>query len=149
MEIRSREVNGRLVLEGALRIHWGVRGLIHLKEDDDQRTLVTVRKRNSCRISTNLSGGNDSDSSVNLSSEYEKLNIENKEITINNLDRDIADLSIAQENQMDESVVSSPMVHSQSEPSTPLPKNFNTLPSKLEDIKNMEWDEWDELLQVC
>lgn len=48
-EIRSREVNGRLVLEGALRIYWGVVGMIHLKEDDDQRTVVTVRKRNSCR----------------------------------------------------------------------------------------------------
>ncbi|XP_069698232.1 ras association domain-containing protein 4 isoform X2 [Periplaneta americana] len=48
-EIRSREVNGRLVLEGALRIHWGVLGMIHLKEDDDQRTVVTIRKRNSCR----------------------------------------------------------------------------------------------------
>lgn len=43
------QVNGRLVLEGALRIHWGVLGMIHLKEDDDQRTVVTIRKRNSCR----------------------------------------------------------------------------------------------------
>lgn len=50
-EIRSREVNGRLVLEGALRIYWGVIGMIHLKEDDDQRTVVTIRKRNSCRYS--------------------------------------------------------------------------------------------------
>lgn len=50
-EIRSREVNGRLVLEGALRVYWGVQGVIHLKEDDDQRTVITVRKRNSCRYS--------------------------------------------------------------------------------------------------
>lgn len=50
-EIRSREVNGRLVLEGALRIYWGVHAVIHLKEDDDQRTVVTVRKRNSVRYS--------------------------------------------------------------------------------------------------
>ncbi|KAJ8674865.1 hypothetical protein QAD02_010651 [Eretmocerus hayati] len=49
--VRSREVNGRLVLEGALRIHWGVRGVIHLKEDDDQRTVVTARYRNSSRRS--------------------------------------------------------------------------------------------------
>lgn len=53
-EIRSREVNGRLVLEGALRVYWGVQSVIHLKEDDDQRTVVTVRKRNSCRYSTSL-----------------------------------------------------------------------------------------------
>lgn len=50
-EIRSREVNGRFVLEGALRIYWGVQGMIHLKEDDDQRTVVTIRKRNSVRYS--------------------------------------------------------------------------------------------------
>lgn len=48
-EIRCREVNERLVLEGALRVCWGVQGMIHLKEDDDQRTVITVRKRNSCR----------------------------------------------------------------------------------------------------
>lgn len=50
-EIRSREVNGRLILEGALRVYWGVQNMIHLKEDDDQRLVVTVRKRNSCRYS--------------------------------------------------------------------------------------------------
>ncbi|KAL7306902.1 hypothetical protein TKK_0001061 [Trichogramma kaykai] len=49
--IRSREVNGRLILEGALRIYWGVRGVIHLKEDDDQRTVVTARHKNSYRRS--------------------------------------------------------------------------------------------------
>lgn len=49
MEIRSREVNGRQIIEGALRVYWGVQGIIHLKEDDDQRTVVTIRKRNSCR----------------------------------------------------------------------------------------------------
>lgn len=51
LEVRSREVNGRLVLEGALRVYWGIQGVIHLKEDDDQRTVITVRKRNSCRYS--------------------------------------------------------------------------------------------------
>ena len=34
-----------------MRIYWGVSGVIHLKEDDDQRTVVTIRKRNSCRNS--------------------------------------------------------------------------------------------------
>lgn len=50
MEIRSREVNNRLIFEGALRVYWGVQGVIHLKEDDDQRMWV-IRKRNSCRAS--------------------------------------------------------------------------------------------------
>ncbi|XP_034231105.1 uncharacterized protein LOC117639389 isoform X2 [Thrips palmi] len=55
-KVHSREVNGRLVLEGALRIYWGVVGVIHLKEEYDQRTVVTVRKRNSYRYSNgNLS----------------------------------------------------------------------------------------------
>lgn len=56
-KVHSREVNGRLVLEGALRIYWGVVGVIHLKEEYDQRTVVTVRKRNSYRYSngSNLS----------------------------------------------------------------------------------------------
>lgn len=27
-----------------------MQGVIHLKEDDDQRTVVTIRKRNSCRL---------------------------------------------------------------------------------------------------
>lgn len=43
------QVNGRLILEGPLRIYWGVRGVIHLKEDVDQRTVVTVRNKNSYR----------------------------------------------------------------------------------------------------
>lgn len=51
MNIHIVQVNGRLILEGALRIYWGVRGVIHLKEDDDQRTVVTARNRNSCRRS--------------------------------------------------------------------------------------------------
>lgn len=41
-------------MEGALRIHWGVQGVIHLKEDDDQRTVVTVRKRNSIRFNNGI-----------------------------------------------------------------------------------------------
>lgn len=50
-EVRSREVNGRFVLEGCLKVYWGVQSMIHLKEDDDQRPVVTIRKRNSCRYS--------------------------------------------------------------------------------------------------
>lgn len=49
LEVKSREMNGMVVLEGALRIYWGIQGVIHLKEEDDQRTVVTIRKRNSVR----------------------------------------------------------------------------------------------------
>ena len=33
--LKSREVNGRLVLEGSLKIHWSVKCAIHLKPKDD------------------------------------------------------------------------------------------------------------------
>ncbi|XP_046617926.1 ras association domain-containing protein 4 isoform X1 [Neodiprion virginianus] len=113
--IRSREVNGRLILEGALRIHWGVRGVIHLKEDDDQRTVVTARNRNSCRQSVSEDGGDD-----------DQVDATSKDN-------------------------SPPETETESEPnSVPVspdhPKSL-TLPMKL-DVKNMEWDELDELLQV-
>lgn len=58
-EMRGREVNGRMILEGALRVYWGVQNMIHLKEDDDQRTVVTVRKRNSCRYSNSTEFGSE------------------------------------------------------------------------------------------
>lgn len=80
-EIRSREVNGRLVLEGALRIYWGVIGMIHLKEDDDQRTVVTIRKRNSCRYSN----GQDTDSDAESNSLPEQITLDHCEIVSNNL----------------------------------------------------------------
>ncbi|GIY12629.1 ras association domain-containing protein 2, partial [Caerostris extrusa] len=44
--IQSRERNGRLILEGSLRIFWGVSNVIHLKEDHDDR--IPVRRRKSC-----------------------------------------------------------------------------------------------------
>ncbi|XP_059488784.1 ras association domain-containing protein 4 [Neocloeon triangulifer] len=50
-EIKSRYVNGRMVLEGTLRICWGVMNMIHLKEDDDQR--VTVQKKKNKKKSFN------------------------------------------------------------------------------------------------
>lgn len=52
-ELKCRERNEKLILEGVLRIYWGVNNLIHLKEDDDQRTHVQLRKRNSYRLAIN------------------------------------------------------------------------------------------------
>ncbi|XP_071573607.1 ras association family member [Temnothorax americanus] len=111
--IRSREVNGRLILEGALRIYWGVRGVIHLKEDDDQRTVVTARNRNSCRHSVS-EDVEDEDKVDELSKSTSDSNAEN---------------------------------NAKSVPTSPDHLKSLTLPMKLE-VKNMEWDELDELLQV-
>ncbi|KAF7994538.1 hypothetical protein HCN44_004010 [Aphidius gifuensis] len=113
--IRSREVNGRLILEGALRIYWGVRGVIHLKEDDDQRTVVTARNRNSCRRSVSEEEDSDVD---------EKPEVEIKDLTEN-----ISEIVI------------------NSVPVSPDHLKSLTLPMKL-DVKNMDLDELDELLQV-
>ncbi|XP_020283622.1 uncharacterized protein LOC109854686 isoform X2 [Pseudomyrmex gracilis] len=112
--IRSREVNGRLILEGALRIYWGVRGVIHLKEDDDQRTVVTARNRNSCRRSVS-----------------EDIEDEDK------VDDELHAKS-ASDNNAETNAKS---------PTSPDHLKSLTLPMKL-DVKNMEWDELDELLQV-
>ncbi|XP_011351471.1 uncharacterized protein LOC105287557 isoform X1 [Ooceraea biroi] len=113
--IRSREVNGRLILEGALRIYWGVRGVIHLKEDDDQRTVVTARNRNSCRHS--------------VTEDFE--------------DEDKADDELSKGGTSDSGAES----NAKSVPTSPDHLKSLTLPMKL-DVKNMEWDELDELLQV-
>nr|CAD7397078.1 unnamed protein product [Timema cristinae] len=127
-EIRSREVNGRLVLEGALRIHWGVLGLIHLKEDDDQRTVVTIRKRNSCRSGcfngVDLEGNDAEEVSAHDSS------------GVCSLEADISSLS--GDSQCSE--VSSGT-------STEERSRSLTLPHKLI-VKDMNWDELDDLLQV-
>lgn len=50
--IQSRERNGRLILEGSLKIYWGVNQVIRLKEDHDDR--MPVRRRQSCRIKSDL-----------------------------------------------------------------------------------------------
>ncbi|KAK9506290.1 hypothetical protein O3M35_008252 [Rhynocoris fuscipes] len=111
-EIRCREVNGRLVLEGSLRIYWGVSGVIHLKEDVDQRTVVTIRKRNSCRYSgINGFGIKENGCSDN-----------NKEVTNGEETPTVDDTQN-------------------------LAGKCLTLPSKL-DLKNIAWNELDELLQV-
>lgn len=130
------QVNGRLILEGALRIHWGVRGVIHLKEDDDQRTVVTARNRNSCRRSM---------SEVQRAVDLNLNRFFNPYIHFLSQDGD--------DDQIDASSkdISPPETETESEPnSVPVspdhPKSV-TLPMKL-DVKNMEWDELDELLQV-
>jgi len=43
-QISSREVNGRLILEGVIKIYWGTEGSIRLKEYDDTRVISRHRK---------------------------------------------------------------------------------------------------------
>ncbi|KAF5275827.1 hypothetical protein FQR65_LT04065 [Abscondita terminalis] len=152
-EVRSREVNGRLVLEGALRVHWGIQGVIHLKEDDDQRTVVTVRKRNSCRLqSTDV----DSDDDIPGISRDNSFNDFSAETRTSNLDLDISlsNLNLDNTSLSDTGIESggdtSDTSTIESSPVSPkhdiLPKS-STLPPKL-DFKTMEWDELDDLLQI-
>lgn len=132
-EIKSREVNGRLVLEGALRIYWGVQGVIHLKEDDDQRTVVTVRKRNSCRLGNGIDIDDDDDlNGAEVDHDSESLG-----------DTSVSDTGI--ESGSDCTDVSSTTSHSS--PSHDISCKSNTLPPKL-DVRSLDWDELDDLLQV-
>lgn len=143
-EVRSREVNGRLILEGSLRIYWGVQGVIHLKEDDDQRTVVTVRKRNSYRHSVSSDDSDDDVQNISRDTSFNDLST-CSDVTISldvSSDMSKSDTSI-------ESGVESGETTAENSPTSPhpdLPKSL-TLPSKL-DVKNLEWDELDELLQV-
>lgn len=48
--VQSRLRNGRLILEGSIRIYWGVNSMIRLKEEHDDRIPVR-RRRSSLRLS--------------------------------------------------------------------------------------------------
>ncbi|KAL7025615.1 hypothetical protein ACKWTF_013564 [Chironomus riparius] len=139
LEVRSRELHGKLVLEGVLRIYWGIQGVIHLKEEDDQRTVVTIRKRNSVRYPNSVDiiresivatdqavAASDNDTTISESLSYDSISISS----------DVNSLS------------SSGSGSSSSKETSPIhASNSNTLPSKL-DIKKIGWDDIDELLQV-
>ncbi|KFB49043.1 AGAP000149-PA-like protein [Anopheles sinensis] len=175
MEIRSREVNGRLVLEGALRIYWGVQGMIHLKEDDDQRTVVTVRKRNSYRQSTPVSLISVAGGEKGLAASDDDEPEEGKEVArqpasmTSSLTEPTADsnndtttisesisydtLSLSSELNSNFDASSKPNSSAESSKETSpshaasAAAKYVTLPPKL-DVKQLDWDEIDELLQV-
>ncbi|XP_072397891.1 uncharacterized protein Rassf [Diabrotica undecimpunctata] len=134
-EIRSREVNGRFILEGSLRIHWGIQGVIHLKENDDQRTVVTVRKRNSYRSPSPEYDTDDDIQNISRDSSYNEISSCSDDLTRS--DTGIESGSESLDISVTDSASSSPQHVIKSV----------TLPSKL-DVKNMEWDELDELLCV-
>uniref|UniRef100_A0A1B0CI23 Putative ras gtpase effector rassf2 n=1 Tax=Lutzomyia longipalpis TaxID=7200 RepID=A0A1B0CI23_LUTLO len=146
MEIRSREVNGRLVLEGAIRVYWGVQGVIHLKEDDDQRTVVTVRKRNSCRYRNSM----DVDPLSEFSDNSKVPLSPTVDMTASITSEDGLDLSTSDSTTCDTCTWSEDVVALGSESSSkdvsPSHKSA-TLPPKL-DVKQLDWDEIDDLLQV-
>lgn len=158
-EIRSREVNGRLILEGSLRIYWGVHGVIHLKENDDQRTVV-VRKRNSCRVESDFESDEDEDFIRRYHDEHMQ---DNNSFDTNPTDEISIISNISSDVSLDdrtdtgiESGTDTPSTISNSNSMAEIDSPVNgasevkclTLPGKLQDVKQMEWDELDELLQV-
>uniref|UniRef100_A0AAR5PIN1 LIM zinc-binding domain-containing protein n=1 Tax=Dendroctonus ponderosae TaxID=77166 RepID=A0AAR5PIN1_DENPD len=151
-EIRSREVNGRFILEGSLRIHWGVQGVIHLKENDDQRTVVTVRNRNSCRVSSSPEYDTDEDiQSISRDTSFNDISTCSNtttfyQILLKVLLHIFCIIQIAGIESGSDSIESSISDNNPSSPRNAMSKSV-TLPSKL-DVKNMEWDELDDLLQV-
>ncbi|XP_046639435.1 ras association domain-containing protein 6-like [Daphnia pulicaria] len=132
--IKSREVNGRLVLEGVLRLYWGVQSAIQLKEDDDQRLpsngaeeKITQRK-----VSSSLGYQNANMSSFDESDSDDDSLSENSSV--------ISAFSPAVNGSGYEKKVS---LNSESNDVS----KFNTVPSKL-DPKQLGRDELDELIQV-
>lgn len=85
--VGSRERNGRLILEGSLRIFWGVNNMIHLKEDHDDR--MPVRRRNSCQFASEsrLSYRNRSDGNraKSLTDDEKRILIEKNPNLLNSL----------------------------------------------------------------
>ncbi|CAD6993418.1 uncharacterized protein LOC101453581 [Ceratitis capitata] len=188
MEVRSREVNNRLILEGALRVSWGVHGVIHLKEDDDQRTLV-VRKRNSKRVSKAVDDSpsdKENDISESLEAPTTPSEVENMSTDISLSESmtfdscslneyPLTDLPTTPEeasanttggtdgsaavpllngsngraDNEDESISSSTLCGTDTTITTASTSCLSaTLPSKLDNLEKLEWDEIDDLLQV-
>ncbi|KAL9892880.1 ras association family member [Glossina fuscipes fuscipes] len=182
MEIRSREVNNRLILEGALRVYWGVQGVIHLKEDDDQRTFV-VRKRNSCRLSKAENDSLSDKENNEISDSYEAATTTSDQVEALSTDVSLSesmtfdscslneypDLPTTPEeasaittgnvealtngaNSEDTEQSSSTITLADSQSSTINSSSTNcissTLPSKLDNLEKLDWDEIDDLLQV-
>ncbi|XP_067618977.1 serine-rich adhesin for platelets [Eurosta solidaginis] len=185
MEIRSREVNNRLILEGALRVYWGVHGVIHLKEDDDQRTIV-VRKRNSKRVSKaadDSASDKENDISESLEapttpSEVENLSTDislSESMTFDSCSLNeypVTDLPTTPEEASANTTggAAIPLINGNNGCSNDDDKSESTntlccgtdttittastscvsatLPSKLDNLEKLEWDEIDDLLQV-
>ena len=51
-QVSSREVNGRLVLEGVLTIYWGTETTVRLAETVDNRVIARQRKTQSLYLDT-------------------------------------------------------------------------------------------------
>ncbi|XP_064551173.1 serine-rich adhesin for platelets [Drosophila montana] len=184
LEIRSREVNNRLVLEGPLRVFWGVQGVIHLKEDDDQRTFI-VRKRNSCRTSKAADEScsdkeNEASDSVapptTTASEMDPLSTDislSESMTFDSCSlNEISELPTTPEDASANTTGSGQLVngqpnaHNDDEDITSTDSSStligsgteaitastscvsSTLPSKLDNLEKLEWDDIDDLLQV-
>lgn len=112
--------------------------VIHLKENDDQRTVVTVRKRNSCRLSSDLDSDDDIQD-ISRDTSYNDISTCSSDLEdpFSNEITDKTDTGI--ESDADTTETSLGL-------NCEIPKSL-TLPPKLI-IKKMEWDELDELLQV-
>ncbi|XP_017849809.1 cell wall protein DAN4 [Drosophila busckii] len=184
LEIRSREVNNRLILEGPLRVFWGVQGVIHLKEDDDQRTFV-VRKRNSCRASKADDSCSDKENEASESvapptttaSEVDPLSTDislSESMTFDSCSlNEVSELPTTPEDASanttpgsgavpngnsngahhDEDTTttdsSGTLIGSSAEAATASTSCVSsTLPSKLNNLEKLEWDDIDDLLQV-
>ena len=49
-QVASREVNGRLILEGIIKVYWGTEASIRLKEFDDTRLSNNTRQQKTMSV---------------------------------------------------------------------------------------------------
>lgn len=124
-----------------------MQGVIHLKENDDQRTVVTIRKRNSCRMSVSTDNDSDEDTqSMSRDASYNDISTcsdISTSLELSDLNKGDAGIESGQDSTENNSTA-------ENSPVSPIvdfvPKSL-TLPTKL-DVKSFEWDELDDLLQV-
>ena len=146
--VKSREVNGRLILEGVLKLYWGIHSSIQLKEDDDQRLPVsTSTSKHQRKLNSN---GNESEVDKFILLVVENFLftccLQNGNIPSNDSDSGDECKNGAMNSSSKSLTNSAYEVKPHFTESNKEPK-YKTIPSKL-DTKQLQRDELDDLLQV-
>jgi len=134
--VKSREVNGRLILEGVLKLYWGIHSSIQLKEDDDQRLPCSTSTLKSQR------------KTVSNGSEFHNVNIASED---SESEDELRPDDVPKNGTTKTSLIKS-KTNSGYEVKPYFMENceaskYKTVPSKLEP-KQLQRDELDDLLQV-
>jgi len=86
-QISSREVNGRFVLEGIIKVYWGTEASVRLKEFDDTR-VININNRNRKAISVGPDFIHSADLNIKCEIRAESEDVEDGDTTDNDQDQD-------------------------------------------------------------